>query len=534
VRRLLGLALAAIAACAQSAGSKTQAPALWVFSSLERVGRQAAPGRETSAHLFAARGEFEAFQIAVQAPSSGLELLGASSSELRGSRNQRIAASNVTLYRERYVYVDKASPDWSGKNRSLGSGWYPDPLIPFSIPRSVAQSVGEAYRAAPVRIAERENVPLWVDVFIPREAAPGEYNGIITISTDHGELRVNWALTVWNFDVPDKPSLNSSFAFWNTVAPEAAEELLRHRLMPQKLGSIDRAGERRMITSHGLKMTDLGFWSGADQSHCSMMPAPSVPEIHERAARHDPRLYLFNYTADEISQCAKLYSTLKQWSTNLHRAGIHNLVVMVPTPELYDDGSGSGRSAVDIWVVLPEQYDKNLARISEVRDKGDEVWSYNALVQDPYSPKWLIDYDPINYRLQSGFLSAALNLTGLLYWRIDRWPDQNWDHMVNNTGTFSSGNFPGDGMLVYPGAPAGVPGIVPSLRLKQLREGVEDFEYVQILKRLGRGDWALEQVRPIAPDWTNWTRDPNRIETVRRRLGAEIERLSVSAPALSH
>jgi hypothetical protein len=244
---------------------------------------------------------------------------------------------------------------------------------------------------------------------------------------------------------------------------------------------------------------------------------------------------LFNYTADEISQCAKLYSTLKQWSTNLHRAGIHNLVVMVPTPELYDDGSGSGRSAVDIWVVLPEQYDKNLARISEVRDKGDEVWSYNALVQDPYSPKWLIDYEPINYRLQSGFLSAALNLTGLLYWRIDRWPDQNWDHMmVNNTGTFSSGNFPGDGMLVYPGAPAGVPGIVPSLRLKQLREGVEDFEYVQILKRLGRGDWALEQVRPIAPDWTNWTRDPNRIETVRRRLGAEIERLSVSAPASSH
>ncbi len=40
----------------------------------------------------------------------------------------------------------------------------------------------------------------------------------------------------------------------------------------------------------------------------------------------------------------------------MHAAGIANLVTMTPTPELLDDGSGTGRSAIDIWVVLPVMY----------------------------------------------------------------------------------------------------------------------------------------------------------------------------------
>ena len=37
--------------------------------------------------------------------------------------------------------------------------------------------------------------------------------------------------------------------------------------------------------------------------------------------------------------------------------------------------------------------------------KGDAVWSYNTLVQDAYSPKWEIDFDPINFRIQPGVSS---------------------------------------------------------------------------------------------------------------------------------
>ena len=200
---------------------------------------------------------------------------------------------------------------------------------------------------------------------------------------------------------------------------------------------------------------------------------------------------------------------------------------MSPTPALYDDGSGTGRSAVDIWVLLPLMYDNSKNRVNEVLKKGDTVWSYNTLVQDAYSPKWLIDFDPVNFRIQPGFISQSLNLSGLLYWRIDKWPSDPWND-VNNAGTYSSANYPGEGMLVYPGQPVGVDGVVASMRLKWLRDGVEDYEYVQLLKDLGKADLAMQIARSVGPDWTNWTRDPNAIEAARQKLGEAIDLLKAA------
>ena len=164
--------------------------------------------------------------------------------------------------------------------------------------------------------------------------------------------------------------------------------------------------------------------------------------------------------------------------------------------------------------------------------KGDAVWSYNTLVQDAYSPKWLIDFDPVNFRIQPGFINQSLNLTGLLYWRIDRFPSDPWNN-VNNSGTYSSANYPGEGMLVYPGQQVGVPGVVASMRLKWLRDGVEDYEYVQILKKLGKAELAMQIARSVGADWTNWTRDPGALVSARQKLGEAIDKIvsSQATPA---
>jgi hypothetical protein len=488
---------------------------------------RAIPGRplhpRTGTHLFAARGEFQAFQIAMPAPPAGFQLLDATCSDLMSDGHRSIARTNVTIYREHYVYVDSASPDWRGPNRSQGPGWYPDPLIPFRNAETGKPLAG-VYRASPFRVSGSEILTLWVDVFVPRGTAPGDYHAVLTLSSDTGKVEIPWNLTVWNFELPLKPSLRSSFTFWNPAGKDAIEELLRHRLMPLRIPEA-ASSERQWQSSLGLSMTGTGFWSGADNSNCTMQPAPSVKTLLASVAAHDSGLYLFNYTADEVGNCRNLYPAIQAWARNLHEAHIRNLVVIAPTPQLYDDGGGTGRSAVDIWVVLPMQFPAATTQLAAIRAHGGELWSYNAAVQDPYSPKWLIDYDPIGYRLQAGFLSQSLGLTGLLYWRIDRWDGDVWKN-VNNKGVFSAGNYPGEGLLLYPGGPAGVPGVVPSLRLKQLREGVQDYEYVEILKHLGRGDWALQQVRSIASDWTHWTRSGDDLEAVRQRLGAEINRLS--------
>jgi hypothetical protein len=42
--------------------------------------------------------------------------------------------------------------------------------------------------------------------------------------------------------------------------------------------------------------------------------------------------------------------------------------------------------------------------------------------------------------------------------------------------------------------------------LKWLRNGVEDYEYVLMLKQSGRGEWAMDVSRQVVTRWTAWTK----------------------------
>jgi Domain of unknown function (DUF4091) len=498
-------------------------PTVWVVSGMERIGQTDDPGCTLPAHivLYAARGEYEPFQVVVRAAGGNLTNVNFSVSDLHGPNNQTIPRMNMTLYREHYVYVSHSSPDPAGTNRPLGVGWYPDALIPFVDPITQQPPHGGMLKAVPFALDSGSNQPIWIDVFVPHTAEAGLYTGTFILTSDQGEARGEFLLTVWNFDLPLKPALNSRFEFWEAGTTSANMELLRHKLMPHH---VDPGDERKLIDKWGLASTNLGFWSGANASTCEMTPAPSVDEFKAAVALHQSDLFLYNNTADEIDDCPALFETMKEWARNMHQAGVANLVTMKPIPELYDDGSGTGRSAVDIWGLLPIMYDTASTGVSTVLQKGDRVWSYNALVQDGYSPKWEIDFAPINYRIQPGFINQSLGLTGLLYWRIDLWTDDPW----NNVETYSTNDgtrisyYPGEGMLVYPGEQVGIEGVVPSMRLKWLREGVEDYEYIEILKRRGRGDWALAVARGVGADWAHWTYDPNVLELTRRQLGEAI------------
>jgi hypothetical protein len=111
---------------------------------------------------------------------------------------------------------------------------------------------------------------------------------------------------------------------------------------------------------------------------------------------------------------------------------------------------------------------------------------------------------------------------------VDKWPADPWNN-VNNAGTYSSSNYPGEGMLVYPGKQVGVQGVVASMRVKWLRDGVQDYDYVQMMKELGKGDEAMEIARSVGPDWVHWTRDPNAVEAARKKLGERIDQLMTAA-----
>jgi hypothetical protein len=487
------------------------APVVWTTSSLTRIPQTGPAGTQKNVMMQAARNEWESFQIVVQASGEALSGVNVTVSDLRDAAGNVIPSASMQLYREHYVYVSQSSPDWRGANRPLGAGWYADALIPFRKRGSTADLSGAALDAVPFNLTAGRNQPIWVDVYVPANAVPGNYKGNYVVSSAQGVVTGSIDLTVWDFTLPATPSAHSSFLYWTAGSAEANAELLHHRLYPARTGAAEQAALKSTL---GLGAVNLGFWSGADIGNCSMSASPSAAQFETAKNAQTPGLMVYNYTADEVGACTNLHETIKSWSRNMHQAGVKNLITMPPTPALYDDGTG--KPGVDIWVILPVQYDAS--RVNEALALKHEVWSYNTLVQDAYSPKWLIDFDPINFRIQGGFMNQSMGLNGLLYWRIDRWSADPWNN-VNNAGTFSASNYPGEGMLVYPGQQVGVSGVAPSMRLKWLRDSIDDYEYLELLKKAGKESEAMSTARSVAPDFMNWTRDAQMLESVRWQLG---------------
>jgi hypothetical protein len=506
---------------------------VWVAPSLQRVGVSDQPGNTADARIFAARGEAESFQIVLRGLQS-VRISDIRLSNLTGPGGAVISRTNFTLYREHYVLVDEGSRNPGGSNAPLRPGSYADALIPFTDPVSGAELNGPL-DAVPFALEPGRNQPFWIDLAVPRTATPGTYTGSYTVVSDGGNVTGAVTVEVWSFALPARPALKSSFPPWDNNTPAVQEELLRHRLSPR---NTDPALQRPLI-ERGLTVGELGFWSGAAYNNCRSMtlpPPPSVAEIRRVLLRQQPELFVFNYTADEIDECPHLFTPLREWARALHQAGANNLVTMKPVPQLLDDGLGSGRSVVDVWALLPIMYEQAGPLVDRVLAKGDEVWSYNGLSQEGYSPKWLIDFAPINFRIQPGFIGQSLHLTGLLYWRVDFFRGDPWVR-ANNKGSFGEDNYPGEGSLMYPGARVGVNGLVPSLRLKWLRDGVDDYDYLELLKKSGHADSAIRMAREIGPDWHNWTRDANRLEAARVSLGQELDTIvrtsgAFAAPAV--
>ena len=509
---LFAFSLLPIAASAQ--------PTVWVTDSLTRTGVSDSAGSNTWEQLSAAKGEAASFQIIVQAPYGGLGNVNVTMSNLTGPGGAVIPSTAFTLFREQYAVVQPGSVNWLGSNQPLGAGAYPDGLIPFTDPNTGAALHGAAIQAVPFTLGQYQNQPIWVDVTVPRNATPGSYSGTYTVTANQGSFTGYVSLNVWHFSLPSSPLLQSSMVFWSADSVQAEEEILRNRLNP----ASSQPGNQSMLMGQGLESVAIKFDSGAHAGSCAMTGPPSVAQLAANKALQNPGLLMYDYSADEIAYCPNLFPLVQQWGYNLHQAGIKNLVTVAPTPALYDDGSGTGRSAVDIWTILPMAYDYDIAQIPTVLAKGDTIWSYNALVQDAYTPKWEIDFSPINFRIQPGFINQSLNITGLLYWRVDYWASDPWN-WVNNTGQFSGNNYPGEGQLVYPGADVGIAGVAPSMRLKWLRDGSEDYDYIQLLKNSGYGSWAMNLVYQVGPDWTNWTRSNSVLENARLQMGQMLDQI---------
>ncbi|MGH7359379.1 MAG: DUF4091 domain-containing protein, partial [Candidatus Rokuibacteriota bacterium] len=148
--------------------------------------------------------------------------------------------------------------------------------------------------------------------------------------------------------------------------------------------------------------------------------------------------------------------------------------------------------------------------------QGQKVWSYTTGLQGD-APNWKLDFGLIHYRVTPWF-DYRHGLAGLLYWTTAWWEGGNpW---ANENGVN------GEGVLFYPGGPVGaVNAAIPSARLKALRDGMQDHDYLRLLAQLGDSSRAQQLATSVAPNWVTWSRDPAVIRAARAQAAARILQL---------
>lgn len=523
---------------------------------MERIGKTESVADRGAIRLYAAKGETEPFQIIVAARGSGLQGVAVVAGDLIG-KSGIISAGNVKLFKVQYIDVPKNSP-----RAPLPPGLYPDVLIPFENPYNV-DAAASSTGAVPFDVGDGENQPIWIDVKVPLDAVAGKYNGSLTVSDNAGRpVKISYSLRVWEFSLPKIPSLQSFFGTWEIekfyklkwgsdrwfkLWRRYTDILIDHRLAseyPQDL-EIDAAQDGSLVFEKNFGgyassreifdyyMVERGMSAlcipidgkypfknplGANRERAKAF----VRNFQEFAKSNGWGNRTYVYVIDE-PESAKSYNDVRTWGAFCNDVGndILHLVTVPPRPHKAAWGSLVG--SVDIWAAMAGTITKQEAE--ERLAEGDVLWTYQALVQDKVSPKWLIDYYPIEYRILI-WLARTYGMIGVEYWETTWWwgTPNPWQQIAVYK---CMGNNMGEGQLLYPGTidTVGFDGPVASMRLKWVREGFEDYEYFVMLDALGDQAFVAKTVEKTAKSWSEWTKNTELLMKKRKRLGKRLEKL---------
>jgi Domain of unknown function (DUF4091) len=546
---------------------------VWAENSMVRVFPETPPTSKNSIEIAAARNEFEPFQVIISARTRKLEDVTATVSDLEDGNGNRIDKSLITLYREQYTYIRNPSPFSPDQ-----PGLWPDALVPFLNPvdgkpvpamqlvreegqgRTVRKLIGARFAGLPFDVWPGKNQPLWADVFIPSNAVPGNYTGKFTVAIPHhGEVRVPLKLTVWNFTLPDGPPLATRFGGLSLIAQKHqlvagspdytaiyeryAAAMAEHRLdapipdylrPPLKLdGSIDwkKTHEelKRYITIHHIGSIQIPNYPFADPLGSNRKYAIRyLQSYYEYFKAQGWEKGAYYFPVDEPNS-KEAYDQVRAYAQLAREAnpGIRLLCTEQSYPQ--DNTWGDLRNSVDIWCPLLSFFDEESAQAAQ--QHGNEVWVYTALCQKspPYHPQydrvvglptlfWQIDFPILHYRLPL-WVCWRYNIKGLLYWSTVYWGSPERDVW---TDPGFRNRYNGEGFLFYPGTEAGIAGPVTSLRLKALREGMEDFAYFVLLAKLGDSTYLDQAVSKIGTSWWKWDDHPEQLFQTRAEIAKRI------------
>ena len=227
---------------------------------------------------------------------------------------------------------------------------------------------------------------------------------------------------------------------------------------------------------------------------------------------------MFVYGFDEApSSCEEsirmIYTALKQKWPKLRTVATVNWLPSTDVP-------------MDVWVLQYEEYNPDQA--STWIKAGKEQWWYHCI--EPSGAEYLnsfIERPQLQTRLLF-WLASAHDISGWLYYSVVLWshnpPSASLMNRIDNTARtdFDPSNYiwyprtdifaNGDGNFAYPGAH----GPIPTMRLHNLRDGLEDAELFKMLTV----DQVRSIVQPLVRSATDFTINPVLYEGQRQKAAS--------------
>ena len=248
---------------------------------------------------------------------------------------------------------------------------------------------------------------------------------------------------------------------------------------------------------------------------------------------------VFNSPIDE-PRSMKEYENTRKWGQLVKDAtnNVPFLATRTPVPPKDHPEWGSLQGYVTNYSVHGNHLNDPAIEqiIRDEKNKGGEITWYVSCDQCYPQPNYFIDAPAMDL-IMIPWITAKYKMDGILYWAINWWSETANPWL--NANTFHSGFLcsqgsilNGEGSLWYPGeyverytGQPNISGPVSSVRFELLREGIEDYEYLNMLKTLGDNSFAEQQVKDRVISVKAFSRDINSLYTARKQMAKRIEQL---------
>lgn len=418
---------------------------------------------------------------------------------------------------------------------------------------------------------------VYLTIHIPRDARAGDYQGTVTFHAREGERTLPLALTVYPLTLPKERHLmvtewysthrftqfhgidsSDSDAFYKMLGVYA-RNMADHRQNVFRV-SLDlvQATKKRdgkltfefsgfdkwadvFWSTGAMDLLETGFvarfgdgdWSSrqivlrdfqvrdeATKASVTMPGKQFLPLFLPALEQHLQEQGWLDKTVFHIADEPSNHNVTdwREASDFVHRHGPHlRRIDAIETPHCLD--------RLEIWVPKIDHYATWQDAYSDAQRLGNEMWFYTVgIFQAGVYPNKTVDVPLIQSRVLHWF-NYRFDLKGYLHWGFNSWTDDPFE---------APGQHRGDGWHVYPRKD----GLLNSLRWEQMRNGIQDYEYLWLLQdkvRQMKGGMSsrvssliepprrsLEIAARVVRTTDDCSNDPNALYEARRQILREI------------